>query len=383
LENLIIHVVEDVLSDPRAQKLERELVAALDLMSQKLDRNRRRPWAWDTRRERWIPQTSSTKLTDLEKICLPELKYFIDGYKTTHQSFERKAARQAERHPPYRVKVAVIDNGVVLVGNNAKSSICAQIRDGQSFVLKGAEVQPWWHAIGPHGTQMTSLICAIDPCCEIFIARVGDSDNSGVTPRRLARAIRWAIKKQVDVISISIALTLSHPKLDTAVSDAVNSGIAVICSTTDNLSSGERTYPAQMLGTISVAACDKYGRMLNWSKEEKKSYRINGKDVLAGTVPYVASEERITGNSVATAIAAGLGSLILSCCRLVERKEDPKNLIENYFKGMTLDPKLQYIEPKALFSKQGLEQGYQEPKEQFDVWTRIVEKFGGDTGWKN
>jgi len=59
---------KDVLSDPRAQKLERELVAALDLMSQKLDRNRRRPWAWDTRRERWIPQTSSTKLTDLEKM---------------------------------------------------------------------------------------------------------------------------------------------------------------------------------------------------------------------------------------------------------------------------------------------------------------------------
>jgi hypothetical protein len=122
--------------------------------------------------------------------CLPELKYFIDGYKTTHQSFERKAARQAERHPPYKVKVAVIDNGVVLVSNNAKSSIGAQIRDGQSFVLKGAEVQPWWHAIGPHGTQMTSLICAIDPCCEIFIARVGDSDNSGVTPRRLARVCK-------------------------------------------------------------------------------------------------------------------------------------------------------------------------------------------------
>ena len=138
------------------------------------------------------------------------------------------------------------------------------------------------------------------------------------------QAIRWAIKKQVDVISISIALTLTHHQLDIAVSDAVKSGIAVICSTTDNLSSGERTYPAKMLGTISVAACDKYGRMLNWSKEEKKSYRINGKDVLAGTVPYVASEERITGNSVATAIAAGLGSLILSCCRLVGRKEDPK-----------------------------------------------------------
>jgi hypothetical protein len=83
LENLIIHVVEvgdlfvhdhigladlhqkDVLSDPRAQELERELVAALDLMSQMLGK---RAWTWDTRRERWTPQTSSTKLTDLEKM---------------------------------------------------------------------------------------------------------------------------------------------------------------------------------------------------------------------------------------------------------------------------------------------------------------------------
>lgn len=129
--------------------------------------------------------------------CLPELKNFIDGYKLVHQTQGRKAAKQVGTHAPYKVKVAVIDNGVVLVGNNAKSSICAQIRDGQSFVMKGAEVQPWWHATGPHGTQMTSLICAIDPCCEIFIARVGDSNNSGVTPRRLAmvrsKQVTWDI----------------------------------------------------------------------------------------------------------------------------------------------------------------------------------------------
>jgi len=131
-----------------------------------------------------------------------------------------------------------------------------------------------------------------------------------------------------------------------------------------------------MDGTISIAACDRYGRMLNWSKEEKKSYRINGKDVLAGTVPYVVSEERITGNSVATAIAAGLGSLILSCCRLVGRTAVPKDLIEENFGKMVLDHRRWYIEPKNLFSKQGAEQEYQEPKEQFDVWTRIREKFG-------
>jgi hypothetical protein len=52
-----------------------------------------------------------------------------------------------------------------------------------------------------------------------------------------------------------------------------------------------------MDGTISIAACDRYGRMLNWSKEEKKSYRINGKDVLAGTVPYVVSEDILLGSA--------------------------------------------------------------------------------------
>lgn len=181
--------------------------------------------------------------------------------------------------------------------------------------------------------------------------------------------------KQVDVISISIALTVTHAKLDAAVLEAIKRGIAVICSTTDELSSGEKTYPAKIDGTISVAACDKYGRMLNWSKEEKKSYRINGQDILAGTVPYVASEERITGNSVATAIAAGLGSLIFSCCRLVGRTATPKALIEEYFREMMLDSKLRYIEPKTIFSKQGAEQESQEPKEQFDVWQRIRDKF--------
>ena len=129
-------------------------------------------------------------------MAVPTLSTFIKRYRdihTEHEEFDPSLQRS---------KVAVIDSGVVLVGGKRKiktnSSISAhidrQIKDGKSFVHHNVE-HPWWHAIGPHGTQMTSLICAIDPRSEIYIARVTESDTSGVSSQRVAEVrserYRW------------------------------------------------------------------------------------------------------------------------------------------------------------------------------------------------
>jgi hypothetical protein len=93
----------------------------------------------------------------------------------------------------------LIDSGVIVVentipeGKKGNRHIANQIIEGKSFVYDGSYESPWWHASIPHGTQMASLICAIDPCCELYIAKVGDITspnvdlgNVPVTPEKVA-----------------------------------------------------------------------------------------------------------------------------------------------------------------------------------------------------
>lgn len=121
----------------------------------------------------------------------PDLAPFLEKYKNEHRRWDRQHSATA----PRRSKVCLIDSGVVVVENNTteKLHIGAQIVDGQSFVYEDSSESPWWHASVPHGTQMASLICSIDPCCELYVTKVGDDvgtygdrQNVPVTPERVA-----------------------------------------------------------------------------------------------------------------------------------------------------------------------------------------------------
>lgn len=66
------------------------------------------------------------------------------------------------------------------------SSLSSRIKEGRSFVAGGSSHSPWHLACNPHGTQMANLICAIDPLCEIYVARVAE-DAVGITPDRVTK----------------------------------------------------------------------------------------------------------------------------------------------------------------------------------------------------
>jgi hypothetical protein len=121
-----------------------------------------------------------------------EIAPYVQQYKDEHEKCHSR-----------KIKICLIDSGVIVVENKAvelgkpKSHIASQIVDGKSFVYEGSLVSPWWHASVPHGTQMASLICAIDPCCQLFVAKVGDITTPNldlttahVTPERVAE-VSW------------------------------------------------------------------------------------------------------------------------------------------------------------------------------------------------
>lgn len=61
-----------------------------------------------------------------------------------------------------------------------------RIKEERSFVDGSSRLSPWSFASNPHGTQMANLICAIDPFCELYVARVAE-DAMGITSKRVAQ----------------------------------------------------------------------------------------------------------------------------------------------------------------------------------------------------
>lgn len=64
-------------------------------------------------------------------------------------------------------------------------SLRSRIKGGQSFMYDGSKAYPWLFASDSHGTQMANLICAMDPFCDLYVARVAEG-KYGITPDRAA-----------------------------------------------------------------------------------------------------------------------------------------------------------------------------------------------------
>lgn len=202
-----------------------------------------------------------------------------------------------------------------------EQGLWSRIKAGRSFVDSASKFCPWQFPSDPHGTQMANLICAIDPLCEIYVARVAE-DAVGIKPDNVAKAIEWAIQCDVDIISMSFVLGEDSSDVRAKVEQASNRGIIMMCSTHDEGARTRRAYPASYRSyepcdsVIVLAACDHYGKLLREPDSVEHHYKLIGDRVPAGMVPFVKSEEHISGSSVATALAAGISSLILTCDRL-------------------------------------------------------------------
>lgn len=140
---------------------------------------------------------------------------------------------------------------------------------------------------------------------------------------------------------MSFAIYQSTNELKKAIEAAYAANIVLIASTHDEGSNANEAFPAGYTGqTIAIAATNDFGSTLTYTPNENQfNFRVKGVNVFAGTVPYLVSEERISGSSVATAIAAGLASLILSCHYISGYKEPERDtwkteLVNFYMKEM-------------------------------------------------
>ncbi|KAL3602888.1 hypothetical protein FPOAC2_07204 [Fusarium poae] len=201
------------------------------------------------------------------------------------------------------------------------SSLSSRIKGGRSFVEGRSSHSPWHLACHPHGTQMANIICAIDPLCDIYVARVAE-DAFGITAKRVEKAIAWAISKKVDIISMSFTIG-EMGEISKLLHEATQKGIVMTCSTHDEGAKAQNAYPAGLKSDdkslLVLAACDEFGTPIREIEPNKFHYLIRGQKMAAGTIPFLKSNDTVDGSSVSTALAAGLCSLTLTCDRLRDK----------------------------------------------------------------
>ncbi|KAI9773356.1 MAG: hypothetical protein M1840_007571 [Geoglossum simile] len=397
VRKLYVNVVTNVLSEKRVQKVKYELQEELDKLNAELKfpwTKRPAKEGQDIPRVPvaefdWATDGRGRTYRDLDEITSdvvgPNLAAFVRKY--------RGATSEKDTH---KTRVALIDSGVVIVGGKRKAKaedreqsskdrghvpkdkeqapnggeqvsganeqfsngneetskkeeslkdneqwwtndLAKQVVDGKSFVSTGDdEEQVWWHASEPHGTQMARLICSIDPRCELYVAKVAETRRSGVSANVVAEAIQWAIEKEVDIISLSLVAYTDTDSMSQAIRDASAKDIVILSSTADEgVQEARDAIRKADISTdvFTIAACDRWGNLLDRSQKVGYDYRFVGNDVQVGQVPFLKSPESISGSSVATAIAAGTASLILACCRISEKSNTDGPNTENRWRS--------------------------------------------------
>ncbi|KAK3307832.1 uncharacterized protein B0T15DRAFT_86228 [Chaetomium strumarium] len=394
LRNLRIHVIQEMGSEQFCEATVKRIKEEFEFLEPRV--------SVTVLAEFWNGRPKQPNLNELAQRVAPQLSQFIRSYRMLAHT-----RRQEDPNKGFMpIKVAIIDNGILSIAPKAQdklraasgvgkeqrpksgstkdqpnnqdnanrpagkensssdwaeffgdNSLSSRIELGCSFVGETAKLSPWSFASNPHGTQMANLICAIDPLCKLYVAKVADG-MSGIKPERVARAIEWAISKGVDVISMSFTMLDSHDDLKTQMNIANTKNIVMVCSYHDEGSRVFEAWPAahQSSSKMVIAACDKYGKLIRDVAENDKplyDYKVEAVDVPAGAIPFLDSNDRISGSSVATALVAGLSSLILSCYRLAhpqlsantryQQQKMPIDIIKEHLDRMRNGPADKYL----------------------------------------
>jgi hypothetical protein len=155
----------------------------------------------------------------------------------------------------------------------------------------------------------------------------------------------------VDIISMSLASYEQDERVESAVRKAHMDGRVLLCSAHDEGLNIDHAYPACMRETITFAASNQVGKVKQNMGDDPDSYdfRIHATNIFAGFVPFLRFDQNVSGSSVATAIGAGLSSLMIACHHLANNNRPKKvkgwqkSIVSDRLEAMASKPGSRYI----------------------------------------
>ncbi|KAF8250914.1 hypothetical protein K440DRAFT_659149 [Wilcoxina mikolae CBS 423.85] len=233
------------------------------------------------------------------------------------------------RHP--EIKVAVIDDGIDWLDPEFSDCISGGVTFYTPVEAHSPCTKPYYFSSSGHGTLMAKTIRRVCPKARLYIARLEEGQSEGrgqPTAESAVKAIRWAIRMKVDIISMSwtIARTGSNSEFVAALEESIraahDSGILMFGAASDEgFNTQNPTFPASLPGVICIGAADPSGQAENAAAKEAQFVfpggeagikKLSRHPTLGGVNPDHAS-----GSSFATAVAGGLAALILCCFEIV------------------------------------------------------------------
>ncbi|KAI1359384.1 hypothetical protein F5Y08DRAFT_332379 [Xylaria arbuscula] len=258
--------------------------------------------------------------------CMEEYAYFLqtaehEWLEWRVQSGDKREQSQVLQKP---ITVALIDDGV-------------DVNDQHEQNLN----QPYYISGGGHGTAMAGLICKVCPTVKLFILRLDEYSiepgKRNITAKSAAKAVRDAIEKKVDIISMSWTIEKTDSngndikELEDAITAAARENILMFCAATDQGAYKDRTYPAatSTKKIFKIGAAEASGAALKWLGDQTLvDFVFPGHQVVMEQHgdPRVKKYTPLTGSSVATALASGLAAVILYTIQLAEVSQERSGL---------------------------------------------------------
>lgn len=220
------------------------------------------------------------------------------------------------------VKVAILDSGCI-----QHPDLINNIIGGKNFTSEGSETD--YNDLNGHGTHVAGIIAGngkvigVAPNAKLLILKVLDKTGNG-NCQGLYDAINYAIEQKVDIINMSLGISINVNEIHTMLKKAVDNNICVVCAC-GNEGDGkaftdEYSYPAGYNEAISVGAIDNARVNAVFTNSNKEVDLVaHGVNVVSTHLNY--GYRSMSGTSQATPHVTGALALLKEYYRKTFEKE--------------------------------------------------------------
>lgn len=239
-----------------------------------------------------LPVEPTKNVVQYNAVAVRETPWHVSYVKAPESWAKNPAARGKG------VKVAILDTGV----QADHPGLGGAVKGLYNAITKQPNTATDGHG---HGTHCAGIVHSIAPEADIYAVKVLGDDGSGAVDV-IAHGIDYATNVlKVDVISMSLGGPTPDSYMPPAISNAIKSGVVVVCAAgNDGGPNDTEGYPGRYAESVSVAACDKNGKLASFSSWGPNVFTVDpGVDILS-TLPG-SKEGLMSGTSMATPCEAG------------------------------------------------------------------------------
>lgn len=220
LQEIYLHLVEGSMTEERVKALKEFAKKRFENRRQEIPERQKQETSHAECRPTWkenfpIIQTIKRGLQKVNKnsdahdtvfLSTPSTATKLTDFLEAYGNIQRNRSKS---NPLVRKRVVILDNGIDFTNNNLESyQLAENIKAGKSFVYGGEKDSPWYIASHLHGTHMASFITEMDPCCDLYIAKICEKTHD-ITPEAVIRVRpqdRSLFMKAIELTSLGFEL---------------------------------------------------------------------------------------------------------------------------------------------------------------------------------